>query len=391
MIYTLYYGGGDTTNYYESGVAIANLLDVDYHKFFDILYNGEIDKRIHYFTNETGFPVYKRDVHSAFVSRIIAVFTLVGFKAYIPTTILLSFVCFIGNWKLYVLFIEYFPKIQKELFIALLAIPSILFWGAGISKDTITLSALGWYVYGFNKFFILKKDRIISGIYLGIASYLLIVIKPYIFFATLPGSVIWFFSDFTHRIGSKLIKFLIGPIFLSVAVLFSYYILLNFGENLGQYSLDNVFNKASTTQKDFKNNEAYSKNSFDIGDFEPTLAGSLKKAHLAIAAGLFRPYLWDARNAVMLLSALENTYIALLTFFLLLRLKFFGFFFLINKHPLLLFSFLFALFFAFAVGLSTANFGALVRLKIPCIPFFVASLFILKHLYQVKSGRKLGI
>ena len=34
------------------------------------------------------------------------------------------------------------------------------------------------------------------------------------------------------------------------------------------------------------------------------------------------------------------------------------------------------MFFAFTVGLATANFGALVRYKIPILPFLVATLFV---------------
>lgn len=391
LVYTLYYHGGDTTAYYESSVAIANLLNEDYKKYFDIVFNGDIGEKLYYFTNETGFPIYWKDEHSTFVCRLIAILSVLGFKAYIPTTLLLSFICYFGNWKLYTLFCRYFPKIYNELAIALLFIPSILFWGSGILKDTITLSSLGWFTYTFNNVFIDKKGRLKNIIGLVFASYLLITIKPYIFFAALPGSVIWLFSVYTSNIKSAFIRFFFGPVFLTIAILISYYLLLNFSSNLGQYSIDKVFDKAAVTQKDLKRAEAYGSNSFDIGDFDPSLTGSLSKAHLAIAAGLFRPHLLDAKNIVMFLSALENTYFALLCLFLFIKLKIFGVFFLLNEHPLLLFSVLFSIFFAFAVGLSTANFGALVRLKIPCIPFFVASLFILRHLYEVKFNKKLGL
>jgi len=140
-------------------------------------------------------------------------------------------------------------------------------------------------------------------------------------------------------------------------------------------------------QKDLKRSY-YGGNSFDIGDFDGSVAGVTSKAHLAINATLFRPYLWEVKNPLMLLSALESTYIMILTAGLLFRLKFFGFFKLIGRNPLLLFAVLFALFFAFSVGLSTPNFGALSRLKIPCIPFFVASLFVLRHLYEKNSKTK---
>jgi hypothetical protein len=49
---------------------------------------------------------------------------------------------------------------------------------------------------------------------------------------------------------------------------------------------------------------------------------------------------------------------------------------------------LFAIFFAFSVGLTTANYGALARLKIPCIPFYMCSLFILYYLNRKSFGRR---
>jgi hypothetical protein len=45
----------------------------------------------------------------------------------------------------------------------------------------------------------------------------------------------------------------------------------------------------------------------------------------------------------------------------------------------------FSIFFAFALGITTANFGALVRYKIPSVPFFLSMLFILEN--QAKQSR----
>jgi len=63
----------------------------------------------------------------------------------------------------------------------------------------------------------------------------------------------------------------------------------------------------------------------------------------------------------------------------------FNFFKLLSTNHLLFFSFSFSLFFAFSIGLTTSNFGALVRYKIPAIPFFVASLIITNYYYQLKK------
>jgi hypothetical protein len=169
----------------------------------------------------------------------------------------------------------------------------------------------------------------------------------------------------------------------------SFYALSSLGSSLGVYSVETILERAVVVQKDLKSSY-YGGNSFDIGDFDASIGSVIGKAPLAINAALFRPYLWEVRNPLMLLSGLESTYIFVLTLGLMLRLKFTGFFKLIWENPLLLFAVLFSLFFAFSVGLSTPNFGALSRLKIPSIPFFVASLFVLRHLYEKKSKKKFG-
>ena len=59
-----------------------------------------------------------------------------------------------------------------------------------------------------------------------------------------------------------------------------------------------------------------------------------------------------------------------------------------NNLPDVLFALIFSISFAFAVGVSTFNFGTLVRYKIPLLPFFaVALILILNH---AKSERKLA-
>jgi len=43
-----------------------------------------------------------------------------------------------------------------------------------------------------------------------------------------------------------------------------------------------------------------------------------------------------------------------------------------------MYCFLFSLIFALFVGATTLNFGTLCRYKIPCMPFFVISLFLIQ-------------
>jgi hypothetical protein len=50
----------------------------------------------------------------------------------------------------------------------------------------------------------------------------------------------------------------------------------------------------------------------------------------------------------------------------------------IARDPVVLYCLLFAILFALFVGATTANFGTLVRYKIPCMPFFIVALFIIQ-------------
>jgi hypothetical protein len=153
--------------------------------------------------------------------------------------------------------------------------------------------------------------------------------------------------------------------------------LLNMNKILGQYALDNVLEKAVVTYKDLKA-DYYGGNTFDIGEFEATIPSMISKIPEAIAAGLFRPFLWEVRNPVMLLSGIEGMVLIILTIRILWKMRIIGIVRYLTKNHLLVFALIFSLFFAFSVGISTSNFGSLVRYRIPVLPFYVGSLFILE-------------
>lgn len=388
LVYFFYYTGGDTTNYFQTSVAYGNLI----FKSQDDFWLGWLgDSRGYYlpFDESTGYPVYyPRDHHSFFVVRLLIPITALGLHSYFASAVLVACITYGGLWKLYQTFLLEFPSLKREFAIACLFIPSCVFWGSGLMKDSFTLSAVGWFTYAFYHFFIKKQRKLSYGTYLIIASFIILAIKPYIFFALLPGSILWLSNNLVKKINHGFIRFLATPFILGLGGIVGFLSLEKMGDNLGQYKLDNVLDKAVVTQKDMKA-DYYGGKTYDIGDFDASITGVLSKAPIAIFSGIFRPGIWDVRNAVMLISSLENTYLLLLTLFLLLKLKIFGFFSLIRKNPMLLFCMLFSLFFAFSVGLTVANFGSLVRLRLPELPFFVAGIFMLRHLYEKQSGIKM--
>lgn len=380
-IYLFYYGGGDTVNYMGGTKVLMRLGTSDFSTLIDILFNGMSKEAYSHFNANTGYPEYSYIKSEEWrVIRFTFPVSVLGLGMYLPASLILAYFSYLGNFKLYQVFCYNFPGIYKKLAIPLLFIPSAVFWGSGILKDTFTFSAIGWYTYGFYMAFIRRENVRKNIITIIIAAWLIISIKSYIFIALLPGSLIWFNFERLRAIKSPFIRTLAMPVMLAIIGGGGVFIMSQLGSSLGERysSVDNALQTAVVTQQDLKRSE-YLGASFDIGSFDPTIGGVLSKMPVAITAGLFRPFIWEARNPVMLISGLEN----LLFLGLTIRLLFstgLGFFARIGKSPLLIFSLVFSLFFAFAVGLTTSNFGSLVRYKIPCEPFYLGLLYVLLYL-----------
>jgi hypothetical protein len=384
LIYFFYYGGGDTVNYHYTACALVDVL-IDSPPDFFYLYFGSPKVSEFYLINSNySFTYWVNDEYAYFVSKCFVPIVLVCFKSYMASALVVAALCYLGVWRLFLLFVNEFPRLEKQFTWSILYIPSVVFWGSGIMKDSITFSATCFYAHGFYWFFTQRKFKVKYVVSLVFGAYMLLSIKPYILFALLPGSILWFIALRVTRIRNAFIKVMIGPTLVAVGIVAAVYVLQELGDSLGKYSIEKVIKTASGAQQDLKQSY-YGGNTFDIGDYDASITGMLSVSHKAIFAALFRPTLLDVRNVVMALSAIENTFILGFCIYLLVKLKFFRFFGLITKHPLLMFSFIFSIFFAFSVGVSISNFGALVRLKIPAIPFFLSSLVILNELLNQSS------
>ncbi|HNS11743.1 MAG TPA: hypothetical protein PKM97_03955 [Bacteroidia bacterium] len=385
LVYVFYYGSGDTTNYYSDCLSVSKLfvknpwqairftfLPLDWETWFS-------------FDFDTGWPIYSYDAKAIVVDKLTWPLAFVSFNSFIGQTMLLSFICFFPIWRLYKMFLYEFPTLEKEFALSVLFMPSVIFWGSGLLKDSITFAAIAAFTASLHHLLKIRTRIWRNLFYIILSSALMIFIKPYIFFAVIPGSLLWLVGYRLSKLSNPLVRMAITPALLATTVLSGYLMLRLFGNTLGEYQVSNVLDKAIVTQQDLKQ-DYYQGASFDIGDFDSSVPSILGKAPAAINAALFRPYIWEAYNPGMIVSSLENLVLLVITIFLLIKMRFYNLFLLIFKHHILFFSVFFSLFFSFSVGLTTSNFGSLVRYKIPAIPFYVASLFIIYHAY--KESRK---
>ncbi len=391
LIYVYYYTeGGDVTNYFISARTYLNVfLSGHFEKFWQMV--DYKNNNVHYILasgNTYGFFMFNpNDYYALFTVMLTIPICFFGAKSFLATGILLAGLSFVGLWKLYEVFIDQFPQLKKQFAIAIFFMPTVFFWGSGILKDTYTLSAIGFFIYGIYNFQIKKRRKVKFLLMIFGASVIFIFIKPYYLFALLPGTLLWIFFHRIERIKSQFFRAITIPLILGILLLVVGFLFQNFAAYLGEYSLENVLHKAVKTQQDLVRSQ-YGSNSYDIGKFDANVWSVMGKIPAALNLALFRPYVWDAGNAVMLLSGLENLFMLGFSIYILLRVKISVLLVSIQSHPLLVFSLLFALFFAFSVGLTTANYGALSRLKIPCVPFYLASLFIIYEMNKTRFKRR---
>jgi len=189
----------------------------------------------------------------------------------------------------------------------------------------------------------------------------------------------WIFFNYSQRIKNKSKK-IAAKFFMAIVVLGGFFLFMQqFAKELGKYSLENLAKTSKSTGGYIYWVSGDEGSAYNLGDFSPTITGMLTKFPLAINVTLFRPYVWEAKKIIVLLSSMEAIlflFITLKVLFLIGPLKVWK---TINKDPTIQFCLIFSLIFAFAVGISSYNFGALSRYKIPCLPFYSLAVILIYY------------
>ncbi len=377
-IYRFYYGGGDTTVYFEHASFLYNQFFEQPARVWEVwrasagtvtMQTASITEKMPFYGNESTYMVIR-------IAAFIGFFTGNSFWV---TSVLFAAISFTGAWAMYRVFVDWYPDLYRPFALAVFALPSVVFWGSGLLKDTIALGSLGWLLYGLHQIFIKKQNYIVSSILILISLYFIGMLKAYIIFGFAPAVVFWVVS---HHLGylreAKLRSFIV----IICLVIIGNYIYWK-GDSI-QSLVDVLFAKFVKMSIGFQSwhgflTEQRGQSGYSLGVMEFTPWGILKKFPASINVTLFRPYLFEARNPVSLITALESTFMLLFTLYVLVKTGIVRTFSIIFSRPEIAMCFIFVMLFGFAVGFSSYNFGALARYKIPCLPFYVAMLFMVLH------------
>ena len=383
VIYQFYYSGGDTYNFHTHGSRHMweAFIDSPAIGFDMILSEGKHEGSFYKYSSQIPFFT---DPSAFFIITLAAFFDLFTYSTYSSTAICFAVLSFAGMWMFFLTFYRKYPHLHLQIAFAAFFIPSVFFWGSGLLKDTLMMACLGVITYEIDQLFFRKKVSFIHVILLIVALWCIFSVKKFILQAFIPSALLWIYLGNLKLIPSTVVRIMIFPILIVVAVFSAYYSVTKIGEGDRRYAIENIARTAKITAYDIRFQTGRDAGSgYSLGELDGSFGSMFRLAPQAVHVSLFRPYLWEVSNPLMLLSALESLFFFIVTVALVIKyrlgvLKSFS-------NPDVSFAIIFSVILAFAVGVSSFNFGTLVRYKIPLMPFYLLALILIYYENKPKT------
>lgn len=386
LIIKYYYGISDSYTYYQGVLDLHRAVSNDLSFLKDIYTTLDLqptDRIYPYFKfDPLGYThYYMLESRNYTVSRFGLPFSLVFNRSFLCISFCISYFAFLGCWKLSLLFYGMYPHLHKKIAYATLFMPSILFWGVSLMKDPICLGAMGYFLYAAHDVFIRKRKIIHSAIVLFLSGFLIYNLKPYIIISLSGVFVLWIFLRFREKISDRTLRSVSTLLFAGMAIIGGFFVVQSLAKSdlTKEYSSERILSTIEAKQSNFlqnKTGEEGGLSNFEVGSTGNSLLGLVSLVPLGIINTYFRPFLWDVSSPMMIFSALESLCFLVITIQCFRRVGMKETFSKIFSDPVIAFCFVFAILFGGIIGITTTNFGALVRYKIPCIPFYAMAFFL---------------
>ncbi|HRN80128.1 MAG TPA: hypothetical protein PKY29_00765 [Ferruginibacter sp.] len=376
-MFVLYLSPGDTTLlYYPEGVNIYRLI-LDDPSNFSILIKpaAQFDQALladisnsGYFDHESNFMV----------ARFVAIFSFFTMGKFLAINLFFAMFAFTGAWRLYRFFFEQYEYLHKQFAIAIVFLPTFVFWSSGILKDSLCIAALGWVTYSMHSIFYTKNNIFRNLLMLLFFTWLLALVKVYILLSYMPFFILFLLLKNLKLIRSRFARAGLVLFFIAMSIVGFLSMSENIEDALGKFAGEGLTKSIQNYQEIYSHQIKSQDSNFSLGvEFDGTPQSLLKMAPAAIVATFYRPFLWESKKLSTLLSSIESLLLMIFTLYVMFKVGFIKFFVTIFRSPIVLYCFLFALIFGLFVGATTLNFGSLVRYKIPAMPFYVISLYLI--------------
>ncbi|MEI7581036.1 hypothetical protein [Runella sp.] len=382
LLFYLYYGWGDTFNYYFYGLHLLRYL-IDYPSaFLEIYFSDDISQ-----LSLVSYPYYSfmpnvllmNNHANFFVAKVISIGLIFTLGSYITLSFILTLFSFTGCWLIYTVFRNLYPAISSLLYYSTLLLPNLIFWGNGITKEALYFGGMGFTFFNFYRYFILKQKGgsviilIISG------SYIIYSVKSYVFYCFFPSLLLWILLRYSYQ-DKRSQKMALLLLFSIILFTLGLSLVFDFNSLISSLAINSILESAQNYGNQvYELSEISDGSSYTLSEFEPSVSGTIGIIPEIISTALFRPYIWEIKKPINLFNALEGLLLMGTLIYLFIKIGIWTIAKIIIKSPNILFCFAFSLIFLTGVGISSLNFGALVRYKLPGEVFFIVGLCIIYH------------
>ncbi len=382
FIYVFYYKGGDTISFYHAVHPLFTLFYTDPIAFltFILSYHDPYPWQCLPYAWHHSIAYLIRGSATLTTIRIGALVNVLCFNSYFALCLAFAYISYQFQWRMFLLLASIYPSQHKRLSVAFLMIPSVIFWGSGLSKDCIMMGCIMLFFYCFYNVVIYNRRYFRYFVMLFFAGFLMSLIRGFILFTLFPCLMLMAGTYYRNAIRSSAIRFLIGPVVVVGALGASYLFVHGLGSEVQTYSVESLQQKAEGfhswhTSLAEKGGSGYSIE----GDVKYTAGGVLKQAPKAIAIALFGPFVWQIRSPIMALSGIESLLFLYFTLRMLFNKRIYALGGVLVQDHIINFCVPFSIILAVAIGLTSFNYGALVRYKIPILPFFATALILINY------------
>jgi hypothetical protein len=375
LIYQYYYGYGDTFGYFTGAHETWEAFIKNPKVAFELIFvNRENFSQMAIDWAPKGSSLEIASSYSAMI-KIAGFIGLFCFGSYLPIALFFGLFAFWGTWLIYITINQYFPHLYKYTAVACLFIPSVVIWNSGISKEPPCLFALGLCFYSFDKI-LHQKGMVKHLLYFMTGASILVAVKGYIFYTFAAIGILWMYRFFLSHIKNYIIKLIIRLIIMTGIVWLLIYFITIPDNFLQQLLLEALTHGEHLQEYMTSINETYGGSGYTLPSLDLNAGGIIESFFLSLNVTLFRPYVWECKNVLMVMSFIESFATLVLILIVLFKSGIIKIISYCNKFPVLFFMLMFSLLLAPVVGFISFNFGTLVRYKVLFLPFFFSFLLI---------------
>jgi len=291
-------GGGDTYRYFNDGNLVFNTLKENPVKYFKLLTarsSGHIAPSI-------APEIYKMHVWNSSgnyaMVRFHALVRLFSFGFYNVHVVFMAFLVLSGLLALYKFLYDVNFKNNQALVAAIFLVPSVVFYGSGLHKESLLIAGFGFLLWAFDR--LLRHDfQPASWIGFITGAILVYIVREFYLIALIPGLLAFVCIQF--------VKARKQLIFTLIIMLFW----------LAFFSLHNVFpaidplREMIAKQKEFLILQGHSR--INISPLHYNLLSLIRHIPESIVNVMLRPFPQEAKSTGLIFYGIEN--IALLIYF----------------------------------------------------------------------------